>query len=451
MLSLDNFQLNPQTTLSATGLQMRLWYLQTFIDVNGETVLVNTSSGKIGPYIPFDCTITSGIVSVLAENIFTTIDANVQNPQSIQCCARLFSNGSPKDWVWNQWVIPSEAEYPGGVITKEQLTIYNEGSNTLANPPSTYLTTAQTIAYFATLDGGGADASALVKGITKLSVAPISATNPIALGQNDPAVGNLHGELSLGRVPRALLTDSLEDGQILDDDTTGVSIQILTPFQAGDWEAEGNNSYIDVSDEDGTANLFAGSDAQAEYAGIAAVCDGDAEVFVQSTGFTNLYGHKAITKVGDGIGDGNSTQIVIDDDAQTAVLNGATAISITNGPSLQEGRLSSTASVNLNTATATTLYTCPTGKSCVVTKVIMRNASTSLTLASVSFGWNSASFNNVIANATHTELTGSTLYTVLDPKIGATVGLTTGVLKVLCNTLQGGAATATIEVFGYTF
>ncbi|MEK6282045.1 MAG: DUF2341 domain-containing protein [Acidobacteriota bacterium] len=116
-----------------------------------------------------------------------------------------------------------------------------------------------------------------------------------------------------------------------------------------------------------------------------------------------------------------------------------------------EGLLSTTAAVNLNTATATTLYTCPpaAGTTCVITKVVIRNASTSLTTASISFGWNSAAFDNVIANATHTELTGSTLYTVLNAKVGAAVGAAEGVFKVQANTLQG--ATATIDVFGYQF
>lgn len=105
----------------------------------------------------------------------------------------------------------------------------------------------------------------------------------------------------------------------------------------------------------------------------------------------------------------------------------------------------------MNTATATTLYTVPTGKSCIVTHVVVRNASTSLTTASYSFGFNSATFNDVIANATHTELTGATLYTVLIAKVGATRGAAGDTFKVLMNTLQGGAATTTMEVFGFLF
>jgi len=133
------------------------------------------------------------------------------------------------------------------------------------------------------------------------------------------------------------------------------------------------------------------------------------------------------------------------------------ADTVTNGvytttlPTLADALLSETASVDLNSATAATLYTCPSGKTCIVTKVAIRNASTSLTTASVSVGWNSTSFNNVVADATHTELTGSTLYTVLAAKTGATAGTSTGVLKLKANTLQGGAATATVDVFGFIF
>jgi hypothetical protein len=116
-----------------------------------------------------------------------------------------------------------------------------------------------------------------------------------------------------------------------------------------------------------------------------------------------------------------------------------------------EIRLSTTPAVDMNTATPTTLYTCSSGRSCIITKVVVRNASTSLTTASYSFGWTSAAFNDVIADATHTELTGATLYTRIDAKAGATLGTSTGTFKVLMNTLQGGAATTTIDVFGYTF
>lgn len=113
--------------------------------------------------------------------------------------------------------------------------------------------------------------------------------------------------------------------------------------------------------------------------------------------------------------------------------------------------LSTTAAVDMNTAVATTLYTSPTGRSTIIKSVTVRNCSTSMTTASYSFGWTSAAFADVIANATHTELTGATLGTAIAAKTGFTVGTSTGTFKVLMNTLQGGAATCTMDVWGYTF
>lgn len=112
-------------------------------------------------------------------------------------------------------------------------------------------------------------------------------------------------------------------------------------------------------------------------------------------------------------------------------------------------RLASVSGVDMNTATPTTLFTVPAGVSCIIERVVVRNASTSLTTASYSFGFNSATYNDVIADATHTELTGNTLYTILSAKIGAKRGAAADVFKVLMNVLQGGAATATIDVYGY--
>lgn len=113
--------------------------------------------------------------------------------------------------------------------------------------------------------------------------------------------------------------------------------------------------------------------------------------------------------------------------------------------------LASVAAVDMNSATPTTLFTVPAGKSALITHIVIRLASTSLTTASWSIGFNSAAFDNIIANAAHTELTGNTLYTVLVAKVGAKIGVAGDALKALMNTLQGGAATATMEVFGYLF
>lgn len=132
-------------------------------------------------------------------------------------------------------------------------------------------------------------------------------------------------------------------------------------------------------------------------------------------------------------------------------LSTGQTLTLANSQTVVEGLLSTTAAVDMNTATATLLYTCPAAKTCVISKVVLRNASTSLTTVSVAFGWTSASFNDVIATATHTELTGSTLATILIPKVGAKVDPGSGTFKVLDTILQGGAATVTIDVYGSVF
>jgi len=116
----------------------------------------------------------------------------------------------------------------------------------------------------------------------------------------------------------------------------------------------------------------------------------------------------------------------------------------------QEYLLSTTNLVNLNQAPETNLFTAPAGiTGVVITRVVVRKASTSLTTASLAFGWNAGTDNDVIATATHTELTGNTLFTILIPKIGAKLGVASGVFSVITTILQGGAATASIDVFGY--
>lgn len=154
-----------------------------FLDVDDVYVLPGGSQPN-DFFIEAACTVTAGVVTVEAFDLYTTLDAQIATPQSIQTYARFYSGNTPKDWLWTQWFIPSEAEYPGGVITFPQLVIENKG-NQVINPPVVYWTSAQVKSYFNTLTTNN-NASALVKGITKLSVAPASATNPIAYGINDP-------------------------------------------------------------------------------------------------------------------------------------------------------------------------------------------------------------------------------------------------------------------------
>jgi hypothetical protein len=105
--------------------------------------------------------------------------------------------------------------------------------------------------------------------------------------------------------------------------------------------------------------------------------------------------------------------------------------------------------VDLNTATNIGLYTVPTGFKCVITKVILKDPSISLTTWSGSFGFVTAAFTDVIANAAHTTLTGATIYEIVPAKVGSRIGSAAEVFTLKNNTLQGAAATCTIQVFGH--
>lgn len=313
-------QTTPQPNLqfsSTDELFLRAWYSNTFLASDGVTS-VQSGNGQSGFYYNIECSINGdGNLVIPAFDVQAT---TASNPTAL-FTGQLFVNGAPDRVIFgtgsNGWPIPT---IYGDVVTYDELARY-AGTIFLVYPPLSFFTATEVIEEIRRLAGNFMYAAVGVNGIGQPSVAPDVASEPIFFGVNDPAVGNMHGDLSIGRVPRALYTDTVEDGQIQDDDTDGVSIQILTPFQAGDWEALGNNSYIDVSDDDGVANLFAGSDAQAQYAGVAAMCGGgDAEVFVQSTDYTNLYGNKAITKMGDGDGENNGTVVEVDDDARLIKL-----------------------------------------------------------------------------------------------------------------------------------
>lgn len=112
--------------------------------------------------------------------------------------------------------------------------------------------------------------------------------------------------------------------------------------------------------------------------------------------------------------------------------------------------LESTSSVDLNATGETTLYTCPAGKSCIVTHIVMRSPSAGVTTASLSFGWDTGDADDVVANAV-VSLTGSSHYEVIEAKSDATIGSAGGTFKVDVNTAEGSALTATFDVFGYLF
>jgi len=102
--------------------------------------------------------------------------------------------------------------------------------------------------------------------------------------------------------------------------------------------------------------------------------------------------------------------------------------------------------VDLSVGTKQTLFTVPTGKTAIIQRVVLRAASASLATASVGFGFDTNA-SDVIASATHTELTGATLETEIPAMDGAKAGAAAAVFGIKATVTQN--ATVTVDVHGY--
>lgn len=121
------------------------------------------------------------------------------------------------------------------------------------------ISTANQFATKAYVDGvaiaGGADASTTVKGITKMSVAPASASNPIAVGDNDPRVPTTGENDALAGTSG---TPSSSNKYVTNDDTTGtgsvVRASVTTNIQK--FGGDGSDGALTISS--GTTDIDLG-------------------------------------------------------------------------------------------------------------------------------------------------------------------------------------------------
>lgn len=115
--------------------------------------------------------------------------------------------------------------------------------------------------------------------------------------------------------------------------------------------------------------------------------------------------------------------------------------------------LASIPDIDLNAVAETILFTCPAGKSCVITKVVLRNcvgAGLPLGTASISFGWNTANADDVIANGMRA-ITAATNYEVIPAGSDAEIGIAAGTFKIDVQIAEAAVLTGTVDVFGYIF
>lgn len=137
---------------------------------------------------------------------FLTLDRKSSNKEYIKCTLTSTALTSIQN-VSRQWALTSgfarthrkgaTVEITDFAIIKKMLDLLDGTTDLNASVPLKYdgIATISNANHLATKDyvdwvaiAGGADASTTVKGISKLSYAPASASNPIAVGDNDPRV-----------------------------------------------------------------------------------------------------------------------------------------------------------------------------------------------------------------------------------------------------------------------
>jgi len=122
--------------------------------------------------------------------------------------------------------------------------------------------------------------------------------------------------------------------------------------------------------------------------------------------------------------------------------------------------LASVSGCDLNAAGGTEkeLYTVPAGKKCLVTHVVLHSFDDTAASAVITFGKTGGNCDEWRGNQALSNMTGSTLYTVLyldqDTHSTPEAGLILNAAEVFgmeITTPQGAAVTCTIDVFGYLF
>ena len=108
--------------------------------------------------------------------------------------------------------------------------------------------------------------------------------------------------------------------------------------------------------------------------------------------------------------------------------------------------------------TETALYTVPTGKTCVVTHVVIHTASASMATSVVTLGIAGGSTDEFRGDVTLTNVDGTTKYAIIhqqastrDTPDGGVLITAAAVFAIEVTTADADGGTATVDVFGYIF
>jgi hypothetical protein len=198
VITIQQYTPNPPIQVDAgSTLEVRGWYSRDFVAADGVTpVLGNATSGEQGPYYSITATNPVGNLVVAAHDVQPTTESNPTG--------RYFE-GLWVDGAFSQLLIPNTNgatgwQIPtvyGSTIAYDEIAIYN-AAQTLVYPPTTYFTADQTIQEIERLAGNFSYMAVGVNGIGRASIAPVVASEPIVLMENDPRVGSWFNAVTYG-------------------------------------------------------------------------------------------------------------------------------------------------------------------------------------------------------------------------------------------------------------
>lgn len=171
--------------------KLRLYANRDFTDSGGVPHLHGTPSSATGFYQEVSCTVAGGSFVVPSFNTVSTTDSlpTINAPQ-VKITAVIFdSKGKARETLFSDWRIPASPTSTNWAA----LLAYNPQSGTTPTLSSIKLTPQQLDQVQLLIDaviGSFNDASDVVKGRVKLTVAPAVPTNPLAVGDNDSRMVN---------------------------------------------------------------------------------------------------------------------------------------------------------------------------------------------------------------------------------------------------------------------
>ncbi len=139
LITIQQFTL-PCDNLADGDYTLRCWYNQGFLDSSGQAVSPGTSTA--GTQLRSDATIAGGFITFDPFTVYSTLDAQAPQPQSIQINCQLFKNNTAlpvypfqQSGTPSSWIVPDDL---GATISFEEWTLRNQAIQLYYFQPNWY-------------------------------------------------------------------------------------------------------------------------------------------------------------------------------------------------------------------------------------------------------------------------------------------------------------------------